>query len=69
MAKLSVITDANGKLVAAVRAEAFKTKDGKNLEFRPHPDYKHHVVEVDDHVLKGPASELGKMLRAKAAAS
>jgi hypothetical protein len=69
MAKLSVITDASGKLLAAVRADAFKTKDGKNLEFRPHPDYKHHLVEVDDQVLKGPASELGKMLRVKAAAS
>jgi hypothetical protein len=68
MAKLSVITDASGKLVAAVRADAFKTKNGKTLGFRPHPDYKHHVVEVDDHVLKGPASELGKMLRAKAVA-
>jgi hypothetical protein len=68
MAKLNVITDASGKLVAAVRAEAFKTTEGKNLEFRPHPDYKHHVVEVDDNVLKGPASELGKMLRAKAMA-
>jgi hypothetical protein len=68
MAKLNVITDSNGKLVGAVRAEPFKTKEGKNLEFRPHPDYKHHVIEVEDHVLKGPASELGKMLRAKAMA-
>ena len=68
MAKISVITDKNGKLVAAVRAEAFKTKEGKNLEFRPHPDYNHKTVEVDDKALKGPASELGKMLRAKAIA-
>ncbi|HZQ20168.1 MAG TPA: hypothetical protein VFA90_15725 [Terriglobales bacterium] len=68
MAKLNVITDASGKLVAAVRAEPVKTKDGKNLEFRPHPDYKHHVIEVDESILKGPASELGKMLRAKAMA-
>lgn len=65
MAKLTVITDASGKLVGAVRTEPFKTSDGKQLEFRPHPDYKHHIVEVDEKLLKGPASELGKALRAK----
>lgn len=66
MAKISVITDSNGKLLAAVRAEPFKTSDGKTLEFRPHPDHKHKVVDVDEKLLKGPASEFGKLLRAKA---
>jgi hypothetical protein len=68
MAKLTVITDKNGKLMGAVRSEPFKTSDGKHLEFRPHPDYKHHIVEVDEKLLKGPASELGKVLRAKGVA-
>jgi hypothetical protein len=66
MAKFNVITDEKGNMLAAVRAEQFKTTDGKHLEFHPHPKYKHHVTEVADHLLKGPASELGKALRAKA---
>jgi hypothetical protein len=66
MAKLNVITDAKGNLMGAVRADSFKTGDGKSLEFRPHPDFKHRVIEVDDKLLKGPASELGKHLRANA---
>jgi hypothetical protein len=66
MAKFSVITDEKGNLLGAVRAEQFKTTDGKHLEFHPHPKYKHHTMEVDDKVLKGPASALGKILRAKA---
>jgi hypothetical protein len=65
MGNLSVITDANGKLLGAVRTEPFKTKNGKNLEFRPHPDYKHRAMEVDEKLLKGPASELGTFLRSK----
>lgn len=65
MAKLTVITDASGKLMGAVRTEPIKTSDGKELSFRPHPDYKHHIVEVDDKLLKGPASEISKVLRAK----
>jgi hypothetical protein len=40
-----------------------KTGDGKSLEFRAHPNYKHHVMEVDEKLLKGPAKELGKHLR------
>ena len=64
MAKLSVITDAKGTLLGAVRADAFKTDDGKSLEYRPHPDFKHHIVDVDEKLLKGPAGELGKHLRA-----
>jgi len=64
MAKLSVISDAKGNLLGAVRTGPFKTNDGKNLEYHPHPDYKHHAVDVDDKLLKGPASELGKFLRA-----
>ncbi len=65
MAKLNVITDANGKLVGAVRADSFKTSDGKTLEFRPHPQHKHRVMDVDDKLIKGPASELGNYLRAQ----
>jgi hypothetical protein len=63
MAKLSVITDAKGNLLGAVRADTFKTSDGKSLEYRAHPNYKHHVIEVDEKLLKGPARELGKHLR------
>jgi hypothetical protein len=65
MAKLSVITDAKGNLLGAVRTEPFKTSNGKNLQFHPHPNYKHHVMDVDDKLLKGPASELGTFLRAQ----
>jgi hypothetical protein len=63
MAKLNMITDADGKLLGAVRAESFKTKDGKNLEFHPHPNFQHRMMDVDDKLLKGPASELGTYLR------
>lgn len=63
MAKLSVITDAKGNLLGAVRADAFKTKDGQNLEYRPHPDFKHHVVDVDEKLLNGPTRDLGNYLR------
>ncbi len=62
MAKLSVITDAKGNLLGAVRADSFKTGDGA-LEYRAHPNYKHHVMEVDEKLMKGPAKELGKHLR------
>ena len=65
MAKLSVITDVNGNLLGAVRTEPFKTSSGASLEFRPNPNYKHHVMDVDDQLLRGPASELGRVLRAK----
>jgi hypothetical protein len=64
MAQLSVISDAKGNLLGAVRTGSFKTSNGKSLEYRPHPDYRHHVIDVDDKLLKGPASELGKLLRA-----
>jgi hypothetical protein len=63
MAKISVITDAKGNLLGAVRADSFKTGDGKTLEYRAHPDYKHRVMDVDEKLLKGPAKELGKHLR------
>lgn len=66
MAKLSVITDANGKLLGAVRSEPVKTQDGRMLQFQPHPNHKHHEVEVDEKLLRGPAAELGKFLRSAA---
>jgi hypothetical protein len=62
MAKLSVITDAKGNLLGAVRADTFKTGDG-TLEYRAHPNYKHHVMDVDEKLLNGSAKELGKHLR------
>jgi hypothetical protein len=65
MAKINVITDAQGNLLGAVRTGPFKTSNGKHLEFRPHPHYKHHIADVDDKLPHGPASELGKFLRAQ----
>ncbi len=47
MAKLSVITDAKGNLLGAVRADSFKTGDGTSLEYRAHPNYKHHLLDVE----------------------
>jgi len=63
MAKLSVITDANGKLLGAVRSDAIKMKDGRTLQFQPHPGHKHQEVEVEEKLLHGPAADLGKFLR------
>jgi hypothetical protein len=64
MAKLSVITDEKGNVLGAVRAEPFQTSDGRSLVFRPNPKLLHHLIDVDDKLLGGPASELGKYLRA-----
>jgi hypothetical protein len=65
MAKLSVIADKNGKLLGAVRSGPAKTKDGRTLQFRPHPEHKHVEMEVDDRLLRGPAAELGRFIREK----
>lgn len=65
MAKLNVISDANGKLLAAVRSGPVKTSDGNTLQFIPHPAHKHTEVEVDDRLLSGPATEVGRAIREK----
>jgi hypothetical protein len=65
MTKLSVITDASGKLLGAVRSEPFKSGDGKTLQFVPHPGHRHREIEVDDRFLRGSAKELGTHLREK----
>lgn len=66
MAKLSVITDAEGNLLGAVRTEPIRTSDGQILQFHPNPKFKHQLMDVDDKLLNAPASELGKFLRAQA---
>jgi hypothetical protein len=63
MAKLNVITDGNGKLLAAVRSGPVKTSDGKTVQFVPHPNHKHQEMEVDDRFLSGPATEVGRVIR------
>lgn len=65
MAKLSVITDKHGKLLGAVHSGSMKTKDGRTLQHRPHPDHKHVEIEVADQLLRGPAADLGRFLREK----
>jgi hypothetical protein len=64
MTRMTVITDATGKLLGAVRSETIKTQDGRALQFRPHPSHKHRELEVDEKLLHGPAGDLGKYLRA-----
>jgi hypothetical protein len=63
MAKLIVIADAQGKFLAAVRPDPFRTSSGKVLRFVPHPRHKHYPIEVDPAVLRLPSNELGKVLR------
>ena len=67
MTKLTVITDASGKLLGAARTEPFKTASGKTVQFVPHPAHKHREIEVDEKLLHGPAKDLGKHLREKLA--
>jgi hypothetical protein len=64
MTKFSVITDQHGKVMGAVRTEPFKTSDGKQVQFRPNAKYGHHEIDVDDRLLKQPASEVGKAIHA-----
>jgi hypothetical protein len=66
MARFTVITDENGRLLGAIRSDPIKV--GNNtLQFRQHPGpkQKYHHFEVDDALLNKPASHLRKELDSK----
>jgi hypothetical protein len=61
--KMTVITDKTGKFLGAVRAGTIK--DGnRTLHFHalPHPDHKHHEVEIDEELMRKPFEEVRKGL-------
>lgn len=61
--KMTVITDKNGAFLAAVRNGTIQ--DGENtLQFSasPHPDHRHHNIEVDEEVIRRPFDEARALL-------
>jgi hypothetical protein len=63
MPKISVITDANGKLLAAVRTDAVRATGGTAMQFRPLLDLKIRDLEIDDQLLTGRAEAFDRYLR------
>jgi hypothetical protein len=64
--KVTVITDTNGKFLGAVRTGSIQ--DGQNtLHFHavPHPNQKHHEVEVDEEVMRQPFDQVRQTLVSK----
>jgi 2',3'-cyclic-nucleotide 2'-phosphodiesterase (5'-nucleotidase family) len=66
MTKLTVITDANGKLVGTVRSDSPKTGNItiKNA-LSQDPNFKFQEVEIADEVIGKGAAELHKEVRTK----
>jgi hypothetical protein len=61
--KMTVITDKNGAFLGAVRNGTIQ--DGENmLQFSasPHPDHRHHNIEVDEEVIRRPFDEVRDLL-------
>lgn len=64
--KMTVVTDTAGKFLGAVRAGT--VQDGENtlhVHALPHPNHKHHEVEVDEEMMRKPFEEVRQILLSK----
>ena len=65
MARMTIITDRDGKLLGAVSTTA-RAEDGSTLHFmqHPHAEQNYHEVEVPDDLFQRPVDEVQMTLEA-----
>jgi hypothetical protein len=58
------IMDADGKLLGTVRTDLVQSGNTA-IQFRPHPRHRYQEVDVTDELLRKPAEELHRGVKAK----
>jgi hypothetical protein len=68
MTKLTVVSDANGKLLGAIPSGPMKSGD-VTIEFQRHPSLRYREVDVADELLRTSPDELQRELERKMGAA